>query len=99
MKKSITMLALAFGVTSTFAQDLTSKKGEQILPEAEDWSIGIDATPFLEYMGNFFGKTSPNAAPTFNFLNSNQTITGKYFTEATMAYRASLRIGFGSVTQ
>lgn len=99
MKKSITILALAFGVTSTFAQDLTSKKGEQILPEAEDWSIGVDATPFLEYMGNFFGKTSPNAAPTFNFLNSNQTITGKYFTEATMAYRASLRIGFGSVTQ
>lgn len=93
------MLALAFGVTGAYAQDLTSKKGEQILPEAEDWSIGVDATPFLDYMGNFFGKSANNSAPTFDFLNSNQTITGKYFVEAQMAYRASLRIGLGSQTE
>jgi hypothetical protein len=42
MKKSIALVALAFGVTSAFAQDLTSKKGEPILPEADDWSVGID---------------------------------------------------------
>lgn len=99
MKKTITMLALAFGVTGAYAQDLTSKKGEQILPEAEDWSIGVDASPFLDYMGNFFGKSANNSAPTFNFLNSNQTITGKYFVEAQMAYRASLRIGLGNQTE
>lgn len=99
MKKTITILALAFGVTGAYAQDLTSKKGEQILPEAEDWSIGVDATPFLNYMGNFFGKSSSNSAPTFNFLNSNQTITGKYFVEAQKAYRASLRIGLGNQTE
>jgi len=33
MKKSVLGLALAFGVSSAFAQDLTSKKGEPILPE------------------------------------------------------------------
>ncbi len=99
MKKTITILALAFGVTGAYAQDLTSKKGEQILPEAEDWSIGVDATPFLNYMGNFFGKSAANSAPTFNFLNSNQTITGKYFVEAQKAYRASLRIGLGNQTE
>jgi hypothetical protein len=100
MKKTLTILALAVGVTGAYAQDLTSKKGEQILPEAKDWAIGVDATPFLGYVGNFFGKSANNTAPTFNFLNSfNQTITGKYFTDASMAYRASLRIGLGSQTQ
>jgi hypothetical protein len=109
MKKSITILALAFGISGAFAQDLTSKKGEQILPEAEDWSIGVDATPFLNYMGNFFGKSSNNTAPTFGFLNSSSSssvsssstggmIMGKKFVEAQKAYRAALRIGFGTTT-
>ena len=96
MKKSITILAFAFGITGAFAQDLTSKKGEPILPEAGDWAIGIDATPFLNYAGNFFGKTTNNNAPTFNFFTNNLTITGKYFEEATTAYRGTLRIGFNS---
>lgn len=99
MKKSLTMFALALGLTSSFAQELKSKKEEVILPEAGDWSIGIDATPFLNYAGNFFGKTTANNAPTWNFLTNNQTITGKYFTDASTAYRGSLRIGMNSVTQ
>ena len=99
MKKSIALLALAFGVTGAFAQDLTSKKGEPMLPEAEDMAVSIDATPFLEYMGNFFGKTAFNNAPTWNFLNSNQTITVKKFKDAQNAYRASVRLGFGNSTQ
>lgn len=99
MKKSIALVALAFGVTSAFAQDLTSKKGEPILPEAGDWSIGIEATPFLDYAGNFFGKTVKNNAPTWNFLNGNNVIVGKYFVEANKAYRAGIRIGFGSNTE
>ena len=63
MKKSVLALALAFGVTTAFAQDLTSKKGEPILPEAGDWGISTDATPFLNYAGNFFGKSAFNSAP------------------------------------
>lgn len=96
MKKSILALAVVLGATTTYAQDLTSKKGENYLPEAGDWAIGIDATPFLNYVGNFFGKTGPNAAPTWNFLTTNNAITGKYFVEDDMAYRGGLRIGFGS---
>jgi hypothetical protein len=49
-------------------------------------------------MGNFFGKSTNNTAPTFNFLNTNQTITGKYFVNAQTAYRASLRLGFVNQT-
>jgi hypothetical protein len=96
MKKTVLALALAFGVTTAFAQDLTSKKGEPILPEAGDWGIGIDANPFLNYAGNFFGKTTPNTAPTFDFLTNNQTITGRYFKDEKTVYRGAIRLGFGS---
>jgi len=98
MKKSLTLLAFVLGMSGAFAQDLTSKKGEPILPEAGDWGLGIDANPFLEYAGNFFGKTTTNPAPTFNFLTPFQ-ITGRYFKDATTAYRGSLRIGLGNVTE
>lgn len=98
MKKSIALVALAFGVTGAFAQDLTSKKGEPFLPEAGDYGISVDATPFLNYAGNFFGKSASNTAPTWNFLNGNNTIVGKYFKDANTAYRVGLRLGFGSTT-
>lgn len=98
MKRSATFLILLFTAVTAFSQDLTSKKGEPILPEAKDWSIGIDATPFFNYMGNFFGKSANNTAPTFNFLSNAQTITGKYFKDAKTAYRAGLRIGINSYT-
>ncbi len=106
MKKTATMIALALGITSASAQDLTSKKGEPYLPEAGDYAVSIDATPFLYYAGNFFGKsnftnnngliTTGNPAPTWNFLNGNNTITGKYFVDANTAYRLGLRLGFAS---
>ena len=93
MKKSIALVAMAFGVSSAFAQDLTSKKGEPFLPEAGDYAIGIDATPFLNYFGNFFGKVDKNNAPTFDFHNKNYIITGKKFKDANNAYRAGIRVG------
>ncbi|MCE3259049.1 MAG: hypothetical protein K0S12_690 [Bacteroidetes bacterium] len=98
MKKSIALVALAFGVSSAFAQDLTSKKGEPMLPEAGDWGVAIDATPFLTYAGHFFGKTSNPATPSWNFFTNSQTITGKYFQDASTAYRGSLRIGLQSAS-
>lgn len=98
MKKSIALVAMAFGVTSAFAQDLTSKKGEPFLPEAGDYAIAIDAKPFLDYAGNFFGKANPNVAPSWNFATNNMTIWGKMFKDANTAYRAGIRLGFGSET-
>lgn len=93
MKRTLLVAALALG-TGVFAQDLTSKKGEPILPEAGDWAIGVDANPFLNYAGNFFGKQNDNLAPSFNFHNTRQVITGKYFVDAQTAYRGGLRLGF-----
>lgn len=100
MKKSTLFIAaLAFTATASFAQDLTSKKGETFLPEAGDWSIGIDATPVLNYVGNFIGGNGLNVAPTWNFLNGNQTIIGKMYSTETMAYRGIVRIGMTSNSQ
>ena len=98
MKKSILCVAMALGLTTAFAQDLTSKKGEKYLPEAGDWSIGADASPFLEYAGNFFGKTALNPSPSLNFANGGMMLQGKMFKDEKTAYRVGLRIGFGSVT-
>ncbi|HXB42186.1 MAG TPA: hypothetical protein VNZ49_16725, partial [Bacteroidia bacterium] len=55
-----------------------------------------DATPFLNYAGNMFGKTSNNVAPTWNFLTNNQTISGRYFADEKTVYRGAVRLGFGS---
>ena len=94
MKKSLILAALLIGAGSAQAQ-LTSKKGEAYLPAAGDWSVGIDATPFLTYMGGFLSGAGA-VAPTQNFLNANQTIIGKYFKTDKMAYRGILRIGSNS---
>jgi hypothetical protein len=97
MKKPLLIAVLALA-TAASAQDLVSKKGEQFLPEKDDLGIGVDATPFLQYAGNFFGKTSTNTAPGFNFLQSSQQITIRYFTDAKMAIRGGIRFGVVSQT-
>jgi hypothetical protein len=91
MKKSILAVALVLGATTSFAQD-----DKQYTPVSGDWAVGIDATPFLNYFGNLIGGNDGNVAPTWNYLTTNQQITGKYFASDDMAYRASLRLGFGS---
>ena len=68
-----------------FAQDLTSKDGESILPQAKDWSIGLDATKLIK-----------NAS--FDFISTSQAITAKYFKDAKTAYRIGLRVGVNNWT-
>ncbi len=94
MKKSVFVIALAFGVSSAFAQVLTSKKGEPILPEAGVWAISFDATPVFNYVGNAFNGATSNGAPSVDFLNGDHTIIGKKFIDEKSAYRALVRLGF-----
>lgn len=98
MKKSILAVAVLIGTSATFAQDLTSKKGENYLPEAGDWSVSIDATPLLGYIQGVFGSNGGSSAGSWSFLNGNNVITGKYFVADDMAYRGGINIGFNSVT-
>lgn len=98
MKKLSIIVGALTLTTSMFAQDLTSKKGENYMPEQGDWALGIDAVPFLNYFGNFIGGDGFNVAPTWGYATNNNTIIGKYFVEEKMAYRGALRIGFGSTS-
>lgn len=91
MKKVMFFISALLLSTSTFSQD-----DKVYGPEAEDWALSIDATPFLNYFGNFIGGEDANAAPTWDFLTTNQQITGKYFVSSDMAYRGSVRFGFAN---
>lgn len=98
MKKKVLFVASLFLATATFAQDgLTSKKGEAFLPEAGDWALGFDGTPFLDYAGNMFnGNTANSVNATWVGNNPSMTIVAKHFKDESTAYRMKLRIGFGS---
>ncbi|MBI2270727.1 MAG: hypothetical protein HYU69_10290 [Bacteroidetes bacterium] len=96
MKKSVLVVALAIGVTAAFAQDLTSKKGEKYLPEANDWSIGFDAVPALNAVGRVMGGSQGTTMT--NPAGSTQYIVGKMFKDEKTAYRAAIGLNFGSTT-
>lgn len=98
MKKSILAVAVVLGTSAAFAQDLTSKKGENYLPEAGDWAISIDAAPLLGYVQGIFGSNGSPSDGSWSFLNGNNVITGKYFVADDMAYRGGINIGFSSTT-
>ncbi len=95
MKKTVLVVALAFGVSSAFAQGLTSKKGEPFMPETDDWAISFDVDPIFNWVGNIFSNGNSNT-PGVGFLNGNQTIIGKKYTSPTDAMRVVVRLGLTS---
>ena len=106
MKKLLVIFAIAGSIDITQAQDTThtqvllSKKGIPILPEKGDWSIGIDAVPIINYIGNMFSNAGNSNSDYFNFGSSHpMTIVGKLMKTSDRAYRGKVRIGFGSLTQ
>jgi hypothetical protein len=95
---SIAIATLLF-VATTNAQETTqlvSKKGVPILPQAGDYSIGVDATPFINYFGNLAnGGWGNNEGAGFQTTMPN-AITGKYFLSDKTALRAMFRFGMTS---
>lgn len=81
-------------VEETADPAVTNKRGVALLPKAGDFALGISADPFLNYMGNFFGKTSDNDAPVFNSYGYG--IYGKYFLQDNQAIRVRLGMTVGS---
>ncbi|MCW3072829.1 MAG: hypothetical protein JWO44_2719 [Bacteroidetes bacterium] len=98
MKKHILSISFLLGASALFAQDLTSKKGEPILPEADDWAISMNADPIFEFIGNAFNGNTKNNAANTNWLSASHTIVGKRFINEKTAYRVMLRIGFVNQT-
>jgi len=107
MKKIlITLLAVFFSV-AIFAQEETyedvvvNKNGVAVLPEAGDFAIGIDASPFFNLIGNMIrlnDNTGPFVDPgSFDFVDGS-SIYGKYFLSSDAAVRVRLDIMMMSQT-
>ncbi|NBG66192.1 hypothetical protein [Acidiluteibacter ferrifornacis] len=99
MKKKMIFAVAAVLISGvTMGQELlTSKKGVPILPEAGDYAIGVDATPFLDYAGNLFNGNLGNTSPGFSYSPDRPfSIYGKRFIDANSAYRATFRLGVGN---
>ncbi len=98
MKKSILTVAVILGATSLFAQDLAkNKNGKVFNPEAGDWSIGVDASPFINFAADLvhIGAAKGESAPNFNGINDSAptwSVSGKYFQANDLAYRGSIRL-------
>jgi hypothetical protein len=93
-KTTITLTAALFMTATIFAQgadkDYSVKEG--------DWSIGINASPFLNYAGGFFSNAGA-AAPTFNATaQSPASITGGYALSSDMTAFGVLTVGVTAST-
>lgn len=98
MKKLIGLSIITLSLNVSFSQDdaLKNKNGVDIMPVQGEFSIGMDASPFLRYVGDIFGYNSSNSALGGNkfisdYFGSN-TIYGKYMLTDDNAIRANFRL-------
>ncbi|MDD4575136.1 MAG: hypothetical protein PHI36_01790 [Bacteroidales bacterium] len=96
MKKLISFIFVAvMFLNIANAQELVSKKGFTILPEAGDIVLGFDAVPLVDLALNFTNimvNTGQTAAHPGYVNGFNQVIVGKYFLSETKAIRAKIGI-------
>jgi len=100
MRKIVFLAVFASMVSAAVAQDnMMSKKGTPILPEAGDWSIGIDAVPFIDWAFDktrIMSNTTASSAGSAVSAQMPMTFVGLYMKDANTAYRAKLGINFSS---
>ena len=96
MKKIFSfLLAASVAVLSLSAQE-TEKK--QYLPEEGDWSIGFDAKPILNFVGNVFNGATNNELESFggepSLTDNGPTVSlmGKYMLTDNFAVKANLGV-------
>ena len=94
----MTLALASFGAFAQEGAGMTSKKGEAILPEVNDWALSINAAPVMNYLGNMLNGNLGNASPSWG-SPVPLAITGKMFKDEKTAYRAMVRLGFGSATK
>jgi len=101
MKKLILTVVVAFSiVTIANAQELTTKKGFTILPEAGDVVIGFNAVPVVDFFLNVVNIQVDNANYSQHpgyVSGFGQVLVGKYFLEDNQAARFKVAINTGSV--
>jgi hypothetical protein len=105
MKKLSILVLMAFvsivGTANAQVEQITSKNGVPVLPEAGAFAIGFDALPFLRFAGNMFNGNTNNS-PFAGFANqggagAGGTLYGKYFLSETSAIRGRFSINQSTV--
>lgn len=97
MRYTLLCIALLCFTANAFSQEAEQEEKEPVfakqnpLPQKGDFSIGFDAIPFAEYLGNIFNNTQNNSVSA-DFVGNNQQIFGKYFLSDDMAIRGRLRL-------
>ena len=94
MKRLLTIVLLSAVAAFSVSAQETEK---QYLPEAGDWSIGFNAKPVLNFVGNLFNNSNYNNIGAISgeaTLNGNigTSIMGKYMITDNFAFRAN--VGF-----
>ena len=85
--------------SATKSDELVSKKGIPILPQSGDWALGLDATPFFQYVGNMLSSNN-YFTPQFGFTAQTPgAIHVKYQYSKSTAYRAIVLIGATTETE
>jgi hypothetical protein len=85
----VLILLIAAGpvcLAQTDTATLVTKRGRPILPKAGEFAIGVDATPFFQYVGNLFNNTANNPSPAFR-SPAFPSLVGKYMKSANTAFR------------
>lgn len=92
--------ALMLQTSVASAQEtMENKNGQEILPQAGDIGLGVNAVPILNFVGNTFnGNTNNTYIGSNKFVSNlgNNVIFGKYMLSSTTALRAHLRVGINS---
>ena len=94
----IVLMLLCGPVIAQDVTELKSKRGETILPEMDELGLGISATPFLNYFGNFF-NASGNTAPGFDYAANPANriaVFGKFMKDENTVYRIRFGVGVGT---
>jgi hypothetical protein len=97
--KKITSIILAFAVCASLlaqtegsSSGMVSKKGINILPEQGEIAVGMNATPFLAYIGGFFSGAGAGA-PTVNFAQ-NIANTNAFYVKYMLSENSAIRVHF-----
>jgi hypothetical protein len=100
MKRKALFVAALVGLGSMAnaqTTQVTNENGDVVTPEANDWAVGFNASPIFNFVGNAFNGSTGNSMGSA-FVDGNNAIYGKMFVDENTAYRASIRIGYGSGT-
>jgi hypothetical protein len=97
MKKNIFLAAtmLIAGAAISQTTSITSKNGHEVLPQAGDIAIGMNAVPVINFAlnaVNIMNNTGADAQHPGFVSGFNQVIVGKYFLSESQAIRARVGI-------